>query len=956
MDIEKIAGTYGFSVDRIRENAFLGGSLVEMTHKKTGAQLCWLDNKEENKLFSVAFKTTPENSTGVFHILEHSVLCGSEKFQVREPFVELLKSSMNTFLNAMTYPDKTLYPVSSRNERDFLNLTEVYLDAVFQPLLLKKPSVFYQEGWHYELSDDGNCYNGVVFNEMKGATSGVDERAEYALLDLMFPDNCYHYNSGGDPSVIPDLTYDMFVDTYKRYYHPSNSRFFLDGDIPLDATLKLISSYLDKYEKSSINPVIKPQKPVSRQGKIYYGVDKIKENSDVIVYGKILCDYSDGVKIAATNVLCDFLASSNESPLKKALLSKGICEDVELFVNGDMYQPFVMLVVRNTSADKAEEIRKTINDVISTILKNGIDEKELIASLNKTEYQAKQLPEPQALYRASNALSSWLYGGDPMLYLDIDSVYKAVRELIGTSAFDDILNQVFIDSANWSRVVAKPSVTVDADEENARSQRLEAELKAMTQEQTKKIAADKAALDTWQQTPDSKQALESLPSLELSEVNPVPELISTEVGSVDGVTVLYHKLSTNGVVHFSMYFPLTSLSLRELAFAASVQMLLGELPTEKYDVAQLQREVKTYIGQLDFSLSSYSSAENSSQCMPCLVVRASALKENLSRAQELVTEIINRTKFDDKAKIFEIIKQYDEEGRRSAIGNGHILGMLSVRAGYSAQGAVSEALSGYTNIKIIHQLANDFDGGYDEYIAAVKKAMSLAGKGSVTVSYTNDEKIDISALISLLGNSEPVPMQAEYKTDLPHRMGIKIPSQVSYAVKGCDLTESNLPNDGSMRVAAKILTFSYLWNKVRVQGGAYGTGLSVDRNGGYILYSYRDPSPAASLAAYDKCAEYLAEFADDDTEKLDNFIISTLGANDPLVSPRQKGFSADDFYFSNWTDENRINNRKQMLQTTRQGLKLWCKALDDCAQNGAVCVVGNEEALNSVENIEIFEL
>lgn len=956
MDIKVGTRLHGFVVEKIRRNNSIGGTLVEMTHEKTGAQLCWVNNGEENKLFSVAFKTTPENSTGVFHILEHSVLCGSKKYQVREPFVELLKSSMNTFLNAMTYPDKTLYPVSSRNEKDFLNLTEVYLDAVFQPLLLEKPAVFHQEGWHYELSEDGNCYNGVVFNEMKGATAGVDERIEYGMLDLMFPDNCYHYNSGGDPSVIPDLSYDMFVDTYKRYYHPSNSRFFLDGDIPLDTTLELIDSYLKNYDKIEIDTEIKPQSPVSRQGVVYYGVDKERENTDVIAFGKILCDYSDDVKVAAANVLCDILASSNESPLKKAMLSKGLCEDLDLFVNTDMYQPFIMLIVRNTDGDRLEEIKNTVNDVISSIVSVGIDKRELTASINKTEYQAKQLPEPQAIYRASNALASWLYDGDPMLYLDTDSTYKAVRDLMNSNGFEDILTQVFLDNSGWSTLVARPSTTVGAEESAAEADRLKAELDAMTQEQLNKVKADKQALDTWQQTPDSKEALESLPTLELSEVNPIPELIGTEISEIDGATVLYHKLSTNGVVHFSMYFPLTRLSLEELSLASSLQVLLGELPTENYSVSALQRQVKTYIGQLDFSLSSYSSDDDNTKCMPCLVVRASALTENLDKARELVIEIINKTKFDDKSRINEIIKQYDEEGRRTAIGNGHALGMLCVRAGYSAQGAVSEALSSYSNIHAIHQLANDFDNGYAELMSAIKKAMSFVGRQGAIISFTNDKYVDAKPLVSMLCEGSASPKSAEYKSNLPHKMGIKIPSQVSYAVKGYDLKNSFLPNDGGMKVAAKILTYSYLWNKIRVQGGAYGTGLSVDRNGGYILYSYRDPSPSASLNAYNDSGKYLEEFVGDDTESLDNFIISTLAANDPLVSPRQKGAMADDFYLSGWTDEKRIANRKQMLSTTRDSLKTWSKALEDMAKHGAICVVGNEDALKACGDIEIFEL
>lgn len=954
----KISQTlHGFEVKNIRENQAIGGRLVEMQHTKTGALLCWVDNGEENKLFSVAFKTTPENSTGVFHILEHSVLCGSEKFQVREPFVELLKSSMNTFLNAMTYPDKTLYPVSSRNEKDYLNLTEVYLDAVFKPLLVEKPSIFHQEGWHYEIENDEKCYNGVVFNEMKGATSGVDERIEYGLLDIMFPDNCYHFNSGGDPAVIPDLTYEMFVDTYKRYYHPSNSMFFLDGDIPLDKTLSLINSYIEQYDKKDINPLIPMQSPISKQGKVFYEVEQEKENADSLAFGKILCDYSDGVKIEATKVLCDVLASSNQSPLKKALLENQLCEDVELFVNTDMLQPFVMLVIRNTTQDKLDEIKSVVKNVVKKFVNEGIDRQELVASLNMREYKTKQLSEPQAIYRASNCLASWLYGGDPMLYLDMDSIYKSVRNMLDTKEFESILNQMFMEDEGWSVIVAQPSTTIGSKEASAERKRIEKELSKMTEEQLNKIKSDKQSLDLWQQTPDSKENLNSLPTLELSDVNPTPELIPTQQTTIDGVKVLYHNVYTNSAVHFSMYFPLSQLSLEELSVAQLIPALLGELPTQKSSVLELQRKIKTYIGQLDFSINAYSETNDKEHCSPYLTVRVSALNENFEKAQDIVAEILNSTKFDDKSKVEEIVKQVAEEGKRNSVNIGHILGMLCVKSVYSSLGAFNEAIMGYSALKTNCDIAFDFDNGYKRLVQVVKKAFSYVGKSGAVISYTNDTAVDIQRLVSLLNEGTPSCKKASYKSSMPKNVGIKIPSQVSYAVKGYDLKECSDSFDGSLMVGAKILTLSYLWNKVRVQGGAYGTGFSADKTGGAIMYSYRDPSPWASLKAYDKASEYISEFSNDDTENLDNYIISTVAAGDALMTPKEKGAIADNYYFSNWSDEDRIKTVSQMLKTTRQTLKKWCSVLDLMATNGAVCVVGNENAIKSCgENIEIFEL
>lgn len=947
----------GFKVNRIRDNKGAGGKLAEMTHLKTGAELCWLDNGEENKLFSVAFKTTPENSTGVFHILEHSVLCGSDKFRVREPFVELLKSSMNTFLNAMTYPDKTLYPVSSRNKKDFLNLTQVYLDAVFKPLLTEKSEIFHQEGWHYELDGNKKAYNGVVFNEMKGATAGVDERIEYALLDLMFPDNCYHFNSGGDPAAIPDLTYEMFVDTYNRYYHPSNSRFYLDGDIPLEETLTLINSYLDEYEKKDINPEIPVQQPVSRCGKIFYEVEQPKENGDALAFGKILCTYDDAVKIEATKVLCDALASSNQSPLKKALLENQLCEDMELFVNTDMLQPFVMLVVRNTTEDKLENIKETVENVIKDFIKKGIDKEELVASLNMREYRTKQLPEPQAIYRASNCLASWLYGGDPMLYLDMDSVYQNVRKMLDSDEFENILKSIFLDDSGWTTVIAKPSVDIGNREVREESERLEKEISSMTEEQLKKIKSDNEKLELWQQTPDSKEDLETLPTLELKEVEPTPEKIDTRETVVDGVKVLHHNVQSNGVVHFSMYFPISHLTVEELSVAQLIPSLLGELPTENYTAAELQRKIKTYIGQIDFSINVFAENSDKNACTPYLVAKVSTLCENLEQSQILVAEILNKTKFNDKSKVEEIVKQIAEEGKRNSVSMGHILGMLCVKSRYSALGAANEAVMGYSALKTNCDIASNFDNGYSRLLQVIEKVMDYVGKIGAVISYTCDTFVNPSDLISLLREGKACELKACYKSKMPKRAGIKIPSQVSYAVKGYDIEKCREKYDGSFAVAAKILTLSYLWNKVRVQGGAYGTGFSADKNGGVIMYSYRDPSPSSSLKTYDQAADYLAEFVDDDTENLDNYIISTIAAGEPLLTPKEKGSLGDNCYFTGWTYEKRVENRQQMLSTTGDKLKKWCSVINSIAQDGSVCVVGNEDAVNNCgEDMEIFEL
>jgi len=953
MDLKIGQTIKGFVIERIRDNKAIGGRLVEMKHLKTGAELCWADNNAENKLFCIAFRTIPENSTGVFHILEHSVLCGSEKYPVKEPFVDLIKSSMNTFLNAMTYPDKTIYPVSSRNEQDFMNLMSVYLDAVFAPALLNNRSVFLQEGWHFETEEDEVSFNGVVYNEMKGAMNSADDRLGQAVTETLFPDNCYKYNSGGAPEVIPELSYEMFVDTYKRFYHPSNSRIFLDGSIPLERTLEMIDSYLGRYEKTDPKTEINRQSSVKGSKSVYFETDELTENSDIVSFSKILCDYDDAVKSVASSVICDYLASSNESPLKKALLSAGLCEDADLYLSEEIMQLYIELVARNTDRNRTAEIIKIVSDTINAL---SPDRADLIASINKLEFRTKNISEPQGLNRATTALSSWLYGGDPMLYLDLNPVFEKVREMAESGELVSLMREIFSDFSDWSTVAAIPSLTIGQEEAEKENERVVSAYSQKSAEEKLAISKENEDLALWQETPDSKEAHDTLPSLSLSDVNPVPDELTTEELETSGIKTLFHPAATNGIVRVCVYFPITSLTKEEITLASLLPELMTDLPTDNYSLSVLQREIKTYIGSLTFSLNIFAVKGNSTECKPCISARFTTLSHNLQKSQELLTEIINHTILDNREKIQEILKQLDEQCRQDAPGSGHSLGMMTVRSHYTSADAVNEAINGYTSINTIHRLTKNFDSEYENLLSTLEKARSLMCRNNAVISVTNDIMPDIAYLADNLVVGEDVPDYASYSSALPEKMGIKIPSSVAFAEKGYHLNQTDFESDGSLQVASKILTFSHLWNKVRVQGGAYGVGFSVGQTGLCGCYSYRDPDPVNSISAYDSMSEFLSAFASDDSESLDNYIISTIAAANPLASPFVKGSDADYFWFSKLTSEDRIEYRKQMLATTKEKLMSWCPVLDAMAQNGAVCIVANESTLSQFGDITILEL
>lgn len=951
---------HGFTVDRVREVKEMRGTLVEMSHDKTGASLCWLDNGEVNKLFSIAFKTLPEDSTGVFHILEHSVLCGSEKFPVREPFVELLKSSMNTFLNAMTFPDKTMYPVSSRNEQDFLNLTEVYLDAVFAPRIFQNPNIFYQEGWHVELTDaDAEpTFKGVVFNEMKGAMSSVDEVVQEGMLALVYPDSSYGHNSGGDPRHIPELSYEQFIASYKRYYHPTNSRIFLDGAVPLDRVLGLIDSYLSRFEKSAASYDFTYQKPAAVESTNYYEVaaGESLEGKAQLTLGKIIGDWSDVVKCRAMDVICDVIAGSNEAPLKRALLAAGLCQDMVLMAYDGLLQPAVLLQIKNTDDSKSDDIRRVIRETVQGLVEKGLDRAALEASLNRFEFRIREPQEPQGLMRCINACNAWLYGGDPLMYLVNDETFAALRAMLESGGYEALLKEMLLDEETLCVLHTLPSATYGEELRAEEAARLQAIKAAWTEEDKANILALNASLAAWQQTPDTPEQLSTLPVLDLSEVSPDPMKTETAVEEISGVTVLRHSAPCHGIAHIAAYYDLTDCTLEELTKLFLLSKLLGKLPTARHDAAQLQQAVKTYLGALNFSVEAFAKDGQTDACAPKLAVRCSVLEENLPKAKELIHEILTETCFDDAERIREIVLQLDEEGKQMGIMAGHRLGMLVAGSHATAAGAVEEAVSGYSALKWLHGFAANFDAQVADYAALAKAVLARAVcRARMTLSVTAPHEIPMADFVALWPEGEAAPAAMSAKSALPHRLAIRIPAQIGYACNGLNLYAEGQKPSGSLAVASNILDLDFLWNKIRVQGGAYGAGIRAGRSGDMGCYTFRDPTPARSLDVYHGMADHLKEICASG-EKIDKYIISSISNTEPLRSPREAGKAADTAWFLGRSYEDDKAYRGEILSATPEKLTAWCDALTKLASDAPVCVVGNEEAIKGLEGFEVVDL
>ncbi len=937
---------HGFTVTRVRPVAEQHGSLVEMTHDKTGAALVWLDNGEENKLFSIAFKTLPEDSTGVFHILEHSVLCGSEKYPVREPFVELIKGSMNTFLNAMTFPDKTMYPVSSRNEQDFMNLTEVYLDAVLAPAILKNPNIFYQEGWHIETDENGvPSYKGVVFNEMKGAMSDAKELVIQKNLELLYPDNCYQYNSGGEPRVIPQLTYEQFLAMYRKYYHPSNARIYLDGAVPLDRVLTLIASYLDRFERSDAVHAIPLQTPRACEATQVYALSAEEDATDrnYLSLSKIVGSWADKTNIMAAEVLMDMLMGSNEAPLKKALLDSGLCQETEFMLDSANAQPALGLIFTNVKDGKAEELRNVVRATCRELREKGLNKAALTASINEHEFHVRTAQEPAGLMRNINCLNTWLYGGDPITYLENDADFAKMREMAENGGFDALMEKLLLDESDMVVLHTLPSKTYEAELKADEEARLQAITSAWTEADRAANAALNAGLSAWQQTPDTAEQLATLPMLDVKDIPETCALISTQEKAIDGATVLNYDLHNGGVTRMTLYISLTDYTLDELSVMGFVCKCLGELPTANYDAGALSLAKKTYLGELSFRITA--AERKVDTCVPHLVVDCAVLDANVEKARELLHEILTTTDFSDKVRVGNLLTQEIEQMRYLRVADGVELALCTSAAGCTAAGAVAEAVRGVTYEATLKRLSED-----SAELQALAARLQKEGvcRSRMVLSIASDRAAEVEAMLADYPLGVAAPADAAYQTALPKNTCVTIPAQIGYAVMATDLRLLGQVYAGTGKVVANVLSYSYLWNAVRVQGGAYGCYMGIQPQGRVLAYSYRDPTPARTLGVYRRMADALREFVDGE-EKVEKYIISTVAENEVPLGARAQMKRAEALWWVGVTEADQRRERLEILRTDDAALLGWCIALEKMAREAAICVVAHEGALKDCE-------
>ncbi len=944
----------GFRIVRVRPVSEINATLWEMTHEKTGAELCWADRREENKAFAVAFKTLPEDSTGVFHIIEHSVLCGSDKYPVKEPFVELLKSSVQTFLNAFTYADKTVYPVCSRNDRDFLNLIDVYLDAVLHPMIYHKPEIFRQEGWRYEGEGKDLCYQGVVFNEMKGAFASPQTVMYNGLQRLLFPDNCYRHVSGGDPACIPDLSYEQFIASHRKYYHPSNARISLVGSIDADAVLAKIDSFLSAYDRLEADFTIPMQSPIARvteEVPFEIGAEESEKERSIIASATVLGSFEDRERIFAGDILADYLAGDNDAPLKRAVIDKGLAQEFSLEMDDGIQQPILFWQAMNTDADKREALEATVRGTLERIASEGLDKERLSACFRSFAFRKSDRDSggwmPRSLNEGLSVLDTWLYGGDPMDGLAVEAPLKALEQKLESGYFERLIRELFLDNEHTAALVLVPSKKLGAEKRDLEAARVRTESAAWTDADRARIKAQAEALRAFQQTPDSEEAKKTIPMLKLSDLNDKPQPLSVKTTEHRGITVLRHQ-TDSAITRFKTYFAADDLSAEELPVLSMLCSTLGSMATKRHTRAKLPLAVKNTIGKLDFSPTVYPGTDPA-HCRVLLSASVACLSEQTENAAKLLAELLTETVFDDADLLKELVQQTLVGARLSLPAEGHRYASMRYGAYQTAHGMANEQIGGVAFIQWLNGISEGGETAIRTLLTAMESLLKrIVSRKRLTLSCSeavSDAAADL--LIDAIPEGSAAPKgEAAFEPLGDRREGILIPAQVSFAVTGGNLKRYGIPYSGSLPVLANVLNYTYLWNSIRVQGSAYGCGFIGRDTGDLFFYTYRDPKPARSLGVMREAAAFVRGFIKDDPD-LTGFILGAVSTADPLRSADDKMTAGENRYFRGITEEEMVNRYRTLIRTTPEDLSALSAMLDRIAAEQSACVTGGKDLLSA---------
>ena len=956
----------GFKVLEIKEIKDIASEGIIFEHEKTGAKLLYLQNKDDNKVFTISFRTPPKDSTGVAHILEHSVLCGSKKFPTKEPFVELAKGSLNTFLNAFTFPDKTMYPVASRNNKDFKNLMDVYLDAAFNPNIYNTPEIMMQEGWHYELENKAEeiTYKGVVYNEMKGAFSSPESILFRKISESLFPDTAYGVESGGDPDVIPKLTQQQFIDFHKKYYHPSNCYIYLYGDMDILEKLKFLDeNYLTSFEKIKVDSEIKLQKPYKeiKEETIEYPISLNEKEDDktFLSLNFAVGEATDPVLYLAFDILEYLLLETPGSPLKKALIDSQIGKDVFGTYEGSILQPIFSIVVKNSNEESKDKFIKVIYDTLNNLVSKGIDKKLIEASINIKEFQLREADfqgYPKGLIYSMKCMDSWLYDADPFVHLNFEDSILKIKAALTSDYFETLIKKYFIHNLHGSLLIVKPLKGLAEKKAEFIKKELSAYKAKLSDTELNNVISQTKKLKERQVAPDSAEDLKKIPLLDLEDIDKNADKLGLLEKSIGKVKVLHCPVFTNKISYINLYFDSNVVPQDKIPYLSILSSVLGKISTEKYYYEDLVNELNIYTGGVKFANGAFAQNGSWDEFNPKFVIKTKVLSNNIPKLMELLKEILTATEFDDKKRLKEIIQETKSRMEMMMFDRGHIVAANHLTSYFSPQGKYDDLLSGLSFYRFIVELDKNFEANIKEIVDTLKDITSkLFSKENIVVNVTSeDEEYNIfennfNALYEKLWDSKPVRSAYNFKLSKDNE-GLMTSGKVQFVSKAYNFIKLGYKYSGSMLVLKTISNYEYLWNRVRVQGGAYGCFSSYQRNGNMFFTSYRDPSLIETLKVYDEAGAYFRTF-ETDLRQMTKYIIGTISDLDFPLSPAMKGERATDYDFRKISYEDIQRERTEVINTTVEKIRQFGDMIDNMMKENYVCVFGNEEKIKENKNV-----
>lgn len=943
-----------------------------LRHKKSGARIAILSNNDDNKVFYIGFRTPPEDETGVPHIIEHTTLCGSKKFPVKDPFIELAKGSLNTFLNAMTYPDKTVYPVASCNDQDFKNLMDVYLDAVFNPNITKYEEIFKQEGWHYELTgkDDELKINGVVYNEMKGAYSSPDEVLSSQIYRSLFPDNTYSKDSGGNPEYIPKLTYEAYLDFYHKHYHPSNSYIYLYGDMDVVERLEwLDKEYLSLYDYKKVNSEINKQpafdeiKNVEAQYSIT--MDDSQENKTYLSYNRVVGDSLDEMLYQAFDVLDYALVSSPGAPVKQALIDAGIGDDVYGSYDAGILQPVFSFVAKNANASQADEFESIIESTLKEVVKTGINKEALLAGINSSEFKFREADFgqfPKGLLFGLNCLDSWLFDDmKPFIHLECLGTFAKLRKAVDTDYFEKLIQEYLLDNTHGSSVTVKPKRGLGNEREEALAKELSDYKASLSDEEIKKLIEDTEHLKKYQEEPSSDEDLRKLPMLTRADMKKNAMPFSNIEDELLDVKVVRHDIESNGIDYISFLFDAGDFAQSELGYLGFFTNALGLVSTEKYSYTDLANATNIYTGGISTGTASHPDIKDRNNFVFKFEVKLKVLEKNLDKALELMEQMLLTSDFTDTKRLGELVAQIKARLQANLSSSGHLVAAMRSMSSFSRYALYQDELKGvafYRSICRIEKELSESPKSVSDKLAAIAK--KLFARNRMLISFTgNNEaygnaKPSLEKVIAGFNKMSAVGNQAEVHFNTAKEAFIDA-SQIQYVAKTGDFICEGYEYTGALRLLRIILSYDYLWINVRVKGGAYGCMNTFLRSGESYFVSYRDPNLSDTLDVYDRIPEYIKSFSPDERD-MTKYIIGTFSALDTPMNPEAKGSRSLSAYLEGITYEQIQKERNEILNAQPEDIRRLADLVEAVLKKDSICVIGNEnmikESAGLFENVE----